>query len=390
MRAERVGAAIVGIGTTAFTREATESAWSMALRAIVNAIDDAGLAVTDVDGLVKYTIDSSASLDMVSASLGLGVLRFMAEAPNGGGGSATSVQLAKLAVENGAATVVVCFRAFTPFDINEGAKYNPSTLWARQAGMRDFWRAQGLSSMTTSYALACRRHMFEFGSDESALCEIVLASRQHAVTNSNALVRSLLTSDEYFAAPFVSEPLRTLDCFQLPSVGACAVVVTTRERAADLRHRPCTIMAAESASSAATPAYWESWPARPGPITATPAANLADRLFQVAGIGRDDIDVAEIYDCYSYTVLTQLEDYGFCKKGEGGEFVRDGRIRLGGELPVNTHGGHLSEAYIHGFNHIVEAVRQIRGQSSAQVRGAKTVIVTGGVPAPTSALILGA
>lgn len=381
-------AAIAGIGTTAYTSKCDRSGLSLAVEAINAAIVDAGLSPGEIDGIVKYSVDSSASIEMLAANLGIEDLAYWAEVPHGGGASCATVQQAAAAVASGAARAVVCFRSFSPVDFGDGAKHNANTLWARHAGVRDFMRGVGWTAMVDVFALCAQRHMYEYGTTEEQLGAVVMACRSHAARNPAALRGEPLTMAEYLASPYVSAPLRLADCFVLPSFGAAAVVVTSAERARDCPHPPAYVMGAASASGKDNLQYWELHPFRRGAITHTPSREVAGRLFPMAGIEPADVDVAEIYDCYSYTLLAQLEDYGFCAKGEGGPFVENGGIEIGGRLPVNTHGGHLGEAYIHGFNHVVEAVRQVRGTSTTQVDGAATAFVSGGTPSATSALVI--
>jgi acetyl-CoA acetyltransferase len=193
--------------------------------------------------------------------------------------------------------------------------------------------------------------------------------------------------DEYLSAPVISTPLGLYD-YCLESDGACAVVVTTAERARDLA-RPAAVISAVAMGSVPSPQGGMAGPTmmRPDPML-FPSTSVAKTLYQRAGMGPSDIDVAQFYDCFTITVLVQLEDYGFCDVGEGGPFAESGAIGKGGSLPINTSGGNLSEAYIHGMSHIVEGVRQIRGDSTSQVPGAETCLVTSGLPIITSAMIL--
>jgi acetyl-CoA acetyltransferase len=351
------------------------------------AAADAGIPVNDVDGVVKYTLDPSASLEMLSANLGLKAMNFFAETPIGGGANCTGIQLAAMAVEAGYANAVVCFRAFTSVDYGEGLRRNPAWLWASEVGMKELARVHGFGAISQSFALQAQRHMYEFGTTEAQLGAVVESATINASRNPNALKTKPVTIEEYLATPYVTSPLRDLDCFQ-PSAGACAVMVTTLERARDLRQPPAHILAAISGSASGFPPYWELWPLRKGEITNGAPVQIAPRLYGLAGIGPNDVDVAELYDCFSFTVLMALEAYGFCEYGGSGPFVEEGNIRLGGTIPVNTHGGHLGEAYIHGYNHIVEAVRQIRGISANQIKDADIALVTGGPGFASSAMLL--
>jgi acetyl-CoA acetyltransferase len=380
--------AIAGIGQTEYLVNSGRDPLTLALEAITNAVEDAGLNVKDIDGIVKYSVDSSASVEMIAGNLGLPNVSFWGETFFGGGSGCSAVTQAAMAVAGGMADCVVCYRSFTPYDFLQGARHNSTTLWARASGSGDFLRPFGWSAMLDVFAMMCQRHMYEYGTTSSQLGAIAVAARKHAAMNPNSIRKTPITLEDHQNSPFVSEPLRELDCLIAPNDGACAVIITSAERAKDLKQQPAYIRACtQTLGVPKTALWWEQLPfktKRPE----TQAAYVAPRLFEMAGLTPQDIDVAQIYDCYTYTVLTQLEDYGFCEKGEGGAFVEDGRIEIGGELPVNTHGGHLGEAYIHGFTHILEGVKQVRGTSTAQVKDAETVLVTGGVPAPTAALIL--
>jgi acetyl-CoA acetyltransferase len=383
------GAAIAGIGNTAFSDGSDgRTGLELALEAILAAVEDAGLEVRDLDGIVKYNIDPSASHEMLISNLGLDRVSFAIETPSGGSGSCTTAQMAALAVTGGVAEAVVCYRCFTRDDYGAALRHNPAWLYARMTGIGSFVRPYGWGLISEHFALQARRHMDEFGSSEEQLGAIVSASSKFGAANPNALRGDPITVEQYLGTPYLNAPLRERDCFVNPSVGACAVVITTAERAKSLKQPPVHISGAVTAADPEFPPNWEMYAMRPGPIIGSAANVVGERLWRQTGLKPSDIDVAEIYDCYSYTVISQLEGYGFCKTGEGGDFVQGGRIELSGELPVNTHGGHLSEAYIHGFNHILEGARQIRGESTSQVEGAETVLVTGGPGPISSALIL--
>jgi acetyl-CoA acetyltransferase len=222
------------------------------------------------------------------------------------------------------------------------------------------------------YAPMARRHMEFYGTTSQQFGRIAVNTRDNALKNDNAIMKKPLTLEEHQSSRMISEPFRLFDCC-LESDGGAAVVVSSTERARDLKQKPVTIMGVA-----------EGHPDSPSAISQRPdlttlgLAKAAPRAFAMAGVGPDDIDVAEIYDCFTYTVLCQLEDLGFCKKGEGGPFIDDGHIDPGGKLPINTHGGLLSQAHIIGLNHVVELVRQLRGQGGkAQVADAEVGLVTG-------------
>jgi acetyl-CoA acetyltransferase len=381
-------AAIVGIGQTAFTDGSDpRSGLELAAEAIIAAADDAGIGVGDLDGFVKYTLDPSASLEMLSANLGFKEMNFFAETPIGGGANCTTIQLAAMAVEAGYADAVVGFRAFTSMDYGEGLRRNPAWLWASEVGVKEVARIHGFGAISQSFALQAQRHMYEFGTTEAQFGALIQSATTYAANNPNALRRKPVSVEDYLNTPFVTSPLRDLDIFQ-PSSGACAVIVTTAERARDLKQSPVRILEATSGSTDKVPPYWELWPLRRGDITNGAPMNIAPKLYGRAGITPSDVDVAQLYDCFSFTVMMALEAYGFCEVGGSGPFIEAGNIAIDGTIPVNTHGGHLAEAYIHGYNHIVEAVRQIRGTSCNQVQDAEIALVTGGPGFASSAMLL--
>jgi acetyl-CoA acetyltransferase len=249
----------------------------------------------------------------------------------------------------------------------------------------------GLIMAAAAYALPTRRHMHLYGTTSEQLGHIAVSFREHASRNPRAVMGSRpMTLADHQASPMIADPHRLLDCC-LESDGACAVVVTTAERARDLAKRPVEILASEQGAPRGyafgpfTNANVED------AIYATGACEeLARRLWGKSGLGPGDVDVAQIYDHFTGCVLLQLEDYGFCKRGEGGPFVASGALSWrGGSLPTNTHGGSLSEAYIHGLNHVVEGVRSLRGESTSPVEGAEVCLVTSAACVPSSALLLG-
>lgn len=388
MSSLRNACSIAGIGETDYLVNSGRDPLLLALEAIGKAVEDAGLQPADIDGIVTSSIDASGSEQFIASNLGLSNVSYTSEVTGLGGAACATVAHAAMAVASGMANHVVCFRAFTPFDFMQGAKHNQSTLWAKASGVGEFLRPFGWSAMIDTFAMGCRRHMHEYGTTSAQLGAIAVAARKHAAMNPKAIKRDPITIADHQNSAFVTQPLRELDCLISANDGACAMVVTSTERAKDLKQPPARIMAAAQSLGSHPGLLWELSPFKPT-ITESEAAHIAPRLYQMAGLGPHDIDVAQLYDCYTYTQLLLLEDYGFCEKGEGGSFVEDGRIEIGGDLPVNTHGGHLGEAYIHGFTHVLEGVKQLRGSSTAQVQDAETALVASAVPGPTSALILG-
>jgi acetyl-CoA acetyltransferase len=381
-------AAIVGLHTTEYLPLSTRNPLELALEVISGAIKDAGLTPRDVDGVVRYTIDGTGNDQILAANLGFKDLAFSAEIPFYGGSGAASIGTAAAAIAAGLAETIVVYRAYTPYDMQDFTKRNSSTVWSRDVGVADYMRPYGWLSMMDTYALTFEAHAAKYGTTTAQLGAIAVAIRKCANRNPAAILRDTpLTLEDHRKARIVSGRLTVDDVTLSAGDGGCAVVVTTAERAKALKHTPAYVMAAASGLGPDPSLMWEMHLFRQDP-TLSPAHYAAQRLWKMAGIGPKDIDVAEIYDCSTVNVLLQLEDYGFCKKGEGGRFVENGNVELGGELPITTSGGMLAEAPIHGFNHVVEGVRQIRGTSTSQVKDAEFVLVTSSIPTPTSAIVL--
>lgn len=375
---------MVGIGWTRFSKNSGVSALHLAVEACHKAIADAGLKPGEIDGVACYEFGDSVPSVTVAGNLGIRELRYTLDLHMGGPGGCMTVMAAAQAVILGMANYVVCYRAMNG---------RSGTRWGQAAPMEAYCGPQGQFMLPYGWvsapqiiAMWCRRHMVKYGTTSQQLGAIAAACRQHGSLNERAMMRTPITIDDYLNSPMIVEPFRLLDIC-LETDGACAVVVTTAERARDLRQRPIYLVAAAQGAGplASTNPWANQWPDH----TECYGKYIAPRLFGIAGITPKDMDVAEIYDCFTYSLLVQLEDFGFCAKGEGGPFVEGGRIELGGELPVNTHGGLLSEGYIHGMNHILEAVSQLRGDAGPrQVKDAETALVTGYGASMGSALIL--
>jgi acetyl-CoA acetyltransferase len=299
------------------------------------------------------------------------------------------VAQAMAAVISGLATNVLVYRSLNG---RSGRRFGLSSVTSSRVGGNgtydEFFLPYGLLTPGQIFALLAQRHMLDYGTSEKDLGHIALACRARANANPFAQMHDkALTMDDYLAARMISRPLRLYD-FCLETDGACAVVVTSTERARDLA-KPAALIRAVAQGSLTDPQPGIQFPVvLRETLTTLPAKPTADTLYRRAGLGPGDIDVAQFYDCFTITVLLQIEDYGFCAKGEGGSFVSSGEIELGGRLPINTGGGHLSEGYIHGMNHVVEGVRQVRGESTNQVPGAEVCLVTSTPLPPGSALIL--
>lgn len=382
--------AIAGVGETRYTRWGgitDKSQFELACEAVLNALADAGLSAKDVDGFTSYSNDANEA-NLMQVALGIPLMRYTGMVwGGGGGGSCGAVSLGVSAIRSGQARVVVAYRGLAQGQTRRFGKANAARVH------NNFTMPFGLLAPPQMLAMMVRRHMHLYGTKSEHLAEIALSTRLNANRNPRAVMHARsLSEDDYFASRMIADPLRLYDCC-LESDGACAVVLTAGDHARDLRKRPVTVLAAGQSSGPG----WGSGPLgsqnMPNDSYATTnSVALAAELYGQAGVGPADIDVAQIYDHFSGMVIMGLEDYGFCGRGEGGDFVADGNIRWnGGSLPINTAGGNLSEAYIHGFNHIAEGVRQLRGESTSQVPDAELCLVTGGLGvAPTTGLILGA
>lgn len=403
----RPHAHIVGVGESKYARwgkigDVTEHA--LACEAILNAVKDAGLSLNDVDGLASFADDRNEAI-FLAAELGLPTLRFanMVWMPGGGGGCA-AVSNAAMAVETGQASVVVVYRSlcqgqffrFGTGGVTPGTSVPTAPPTPKQAdslllASMGFSMPYGLLMAAAAYALPTRRHMHLYGTTSEQLGLLAVAFREHANRNPRAVMGGRpLTLEDHQASPMIADPHRLFDCC-LESDGACAVVVTTRERARDLAKRPVEVLASEQGA----PGGYAF-----GPFTNANVADelyatggceeMAERLWAKAGLRPNDVDVLQLYDHFTGCVLMQLEDYGFCARGEGGPFIESGALSWpDGKFPTNTHGGSLSEAYIHGLNHVVEGVRSLRDESVNPVDSAQVCLVTSAACVPSSALLLG-
>jgi acetyl-CoA acetyltransferase len=382
--------AIAGIGATDFSRRSGRSDLTLALQASMAALDDAGLTPADVDGIVRCDHDLVRHNDLAEG-LGVRNLTFWGEVGPGGVAPCAMIGQAVGAIVSGQATTVLAYRSLNG---RSGVRYGMAPLGTDHQlvggamSYDELFMPYGLLTAGQMFAFMAQRHMVEYGTTSEQLGHIAITCRARANANPSAQMHDrALSLDDYLAARMISSPLRLFD-FCLETDGACAVVVTSTERALDGPKPPAVIRAVAQASGPnVQPGLMFPVLTRPS-ITEQPSALVAPLLYERAGLGPDEIDVAQLYDCFTITVLMQLEDYGFCKRGEGGPFAADGELDLGGSLPINTGGGHLSEGYIHGMNHVVEGVRQIRGESTSQVPGAETCLVTSAPPPGTSAMIL--
>jgi len=382
-------AAIAGIGATDFSKDSGRSELRLAAEAVADALDDAGLSPSDVDGLVSFTMDTNTEV-AVARAVGIPNLKFFSRIHYGGGAACATVQQAAMAVATGVADVVVAYRAFNE---RSGARYgqvNGALATQVNASGTDnaFSYPHGLSTPASFVAMVAQRYMHVTGATSVDFGAVAVADRKHAATNPKAFFHGKpITLDDHQSSRFIAEPLHLLDCCQ-ESDGGVALVITTPERARDLKQTPAIVAAAAQGSG--PDQYIMTSYYRDG-LTGLPEMGVVgDQLWQQAGITARDVQTAVLYDHFTPYVLMQLEELGFCGRGEAKDFIAGGAIELGGRLPLNTHGGQLGEAYIHGMNGIAEGVRQIRGTSVNQVDGVENVLVTAGTGVPTSGLVLSA
>ncbi len=387
--------AIVGVGATPYYRRGEslpQTPMELAGKAVIAALADAGLTVDDLDGFALYSMGFDTSL--FAQWLGVPDVRFTAMLTGGGGGAAGSVGLASAAIVSGMAECVVSVMTLQQAANRFGASFAPrgekgATYSAPPSPEANFTQPSGLMAPGQMFAVLTQRHMHLYGTTREHFCEVALSTRANAIRRPTALMQEPLTREQYFGARMISDPLCLYD-YCLECDGAVAIVTTTAERARDLRHPPVYVMASAHGGHG----RWGqaiTWMGMPDDEFASSGHRpVAQRLYGMAGVTPDDVDVALLYDHFSSMVIMQLEDYGFCKIGEGGPFVGDGNIRWpGGSLPVNTHGGNLSEAYIIGMTHVKEGVEQLRGTAVNQVAGAEIALVTGGPASiPVSSLLL--
>jgi acetyl-CoA acetyltransferase len=362
--------AIVGLGITEMGKIYGRTATDFAAEAIALALDDAGLRKNEVDGLLINGNLSSEMNPNLQLALGFEDLTLLNVMNAYGSTAATMIQYAFTAIEEGQANVVVLLYADAPLQpaTSAGASYATSQSLR---GMGALMNAYGFYGANPGYAMAARRHMDLFGTTSEQLGAIAVSQRQWAMQNERAQIRRPLTLEEHQASRFIAEPLHLYDCC-LVSNGAIALVVTSATRARALRQPPVHVLGVGQAA----PGDSQRTDRHPGVYTG--ATRSGHHALGRAGVTLDDIDVLELYDCYTYTVLVTLEDYGFCEKGEGGSFVEDGKLGPGGSLPTNTGGGQLSSFYMWGFTPLSEGVIQARGQGGPrQVDKHDLVLVSG-------------
>ena len=373
---------IVGVGETAFVRGAGRTVLSQVAEACSRAIADAGLVPGQLDGLVLS--GTKVFGEAVAATVGLSDLTYTASVHLGGANPVAALQSAAMAVTTGVATAVLVPYGWNGYsETRISRREEDGTAAAQDAGpvagddtmsqaVLNAYAPMGVFGPVQFYSWLATRHSELYGITAEHTAEIALLSRANAQSNPKAYMQGRpLTFEDYMASPMISSPLRMYDCC-LETDGACAVVVTSAERAADALHTPVYI----SGVAEGHPFPADDFESR-ADIADIGLKRAAPRAFAMADVSVADLDFAQIYDCFTYVVLLQLEALGLCGTGEVGDYVSGGRLRIGGELPINTHGGLHSEAHVESLNHIVEAVRQLRHEADLQVEDCEVGLITG-------------
>lgn len=374
-------AAIAGIGATEFSKNSGVTTLTLALRAIRAAAADAGVPLREIDGIATYRVGDSVPASVVAQAMGLTDPSYFVDHFGGGGSSQGLIGTAAMAVAAGVANNIICYRAINArSEFRMGGTGRPPVEHVET----QYQAPYGYGAPPQFYALAARAYLDKYGADSRDFGAVAIAQRRHAQQNPRAMMRTPISFEDYLSSRMVVEPFRLLDCCLETDVGL-AVLLTRPERARGLRQPPVLIRTV--AWGGGSSSYSGGADLLPSSVS-----RMAPRLWRQAGMQPSDIDVANLYDCFTFAVLLQLEEYGFCGPGEAGALVRSGATAIGGSLPVNPHGGFLSEGYAHGMNHVFEAVEQLRGASGArQVTGAEVALCTGapGYQAgATSAMIL--
>lgn len=378
--------AIAGIGATEFSKNSGRSELQLAVEAVTAAMADAGIPINELDGLCTFTMDNNTESEVFRA-IGGKDLKFFSRTSAGGGGGCGAVLHAMLAVASGVSDVCVVYRG-----MNERSEYRfgqpmGAMMPTAENAFFAYHAFHGLQTAAAMMAMAIRRYMHDYGATAEDFATLAVTSRKHAANNPNAFFYGKpISREEYLGSRMVCDPLRLLDCCQ-ESDGGVAIVIVSAERARSLRQKPVMIRGGAQSSPRGTNGLLSYYRDEIAPFDEVKLA--ADQLYAMSGLGPQDMQAAIIYDHFLPSILPGLEAYGFCGRGEGKDFIKDGAIEIGGRLPLNTNGGQVGEAYIHGLNGIAEAVRQVRGTAVNQVANVENILVTSGSGVPTSGLILG-
>ena len=372
----------MGVGYTALSKRSGRSVLSLATEACRNAVLDAGLELRDVDGIASFRfMEDSVPTQAVATTLGLDPANYLLDSALGGQAPCYLVMHAAMAVDAGLADTVVVYRALNG---RSGARVGTNRV---PGPATDFRYPVGFSAYAQFIAMWARRYLIETGATNDDLAAVAIAQREWAALNDRAMLRKPLTIDEYYAAPWVADPFRVPDC-TIEVDGACAVVVTSLERARDLRHLPVVVEGAAYVAGRGPGLDMGDamlWP----DLSRNYTSLIADDLWGGSGVTAADVDIAEIYDCFTTSALLGIEGLGLAPRGGGGDLIRTGATRPGGSKPINTNGGLLSEGYLHGMNTVAEAVLQLQGRCGERtVAGAETCVVTSGALTDGSGLVL--
>jgi len=378
--------AIAGIGLTEFSKKSGVSELSLAAQATLRACDDAGISPSEIDGFVSYTLDSTDEIEL-ARTVGAGDLKLFTKVNYGGGAAVGTILHAVMAVATGVANNVICYRAMNGRSGQRMGQGVSGQIISSDLVHWSWYMPYGMLTPGSWVAIVANKYMQRYGVTCEDLGRVAISQRNYAQNNPRAAGNGKpLTMEEYLASKVIADPLRLYDFCQ-ETDGGCAILITSAERARDLKQKPAIIRGVAQASTQGqeqmTSYYRDE-------LDSLPEMELAARLvYEQSGLGPDDINAACLYDAFTAEVIMQLESFGFCGRGEGKELVRDGALDIDGRLPNNTHGGLLSESYIHGMNNIAEGARLIRGTSTSQPAGVDHVLVSSGVGVPTGALILG-
>jgi acetyl-CoA acetyltransferase len=379
--------AIAGIGTTEFSKHSGVSELSLAAQCIKAACDDAGIAPAAIDGLVSYTLDSTDEIE-VARAVGAGDLSFFSKINYGGGAAVGTIAQAAMAIATGQATTVVCYRAMNGRSGKRMGQGVSGEITSSDLIHWSWYMPYGMLIPGSWIAMVANKYMHTYGVTREDLGRVAISQRNYALRNPRAWgYGKPLTMDEYLGSKRIADPLCLYDFCQ-ETDGGCAILVTSAERARDLKQKPAVIRGVTQASTRGQEQMTSYY--RDDLLSLPEMEMAAARVYAMAGLGPDDIDAACLYDAFTSEIIMQLESFGFCDCGEGKDLVRAGALDIDGRLPNNTHGGLISEGYIHGMNNIAEGARLVRGTSTGQpAKAVEHVLVSSGVGVPTGALILG-